>query len=123
MIDVETRTFLESIINELKDIPKAGGGSGSYSYAEQEVGTWIDKRKIYRKSYDLGTNFQVQPQTWKNIVYEPSATMVINCFGTGPNDTYPMMGSTSQSGNIQVLGCRDNAPQYVTHFHMEYLKD
>lgn len=112
---------------ELEWVAQSGGGV-NYSTEEQIIGTWLDDRPVYRKTWVFESGVQLPSNTWidSNIstsTYDIDA--IINCEAIATDyGNWSFVSASTENGTtnyVQLLNIR-NAPVQVKILTLTYLK-
>lgn len=94
-----------------------------YSEEEREVGTWIDGKPLYQKTFDLGSDKSISHTSWYNAIV--SVTDIENiaiCWGMYSGGTYYPLMSYHTGNDVNVLACRANSGATVRYLTLMYTK-
>ena len=105
----------------------SGGSSINYSTTEQEVGTWIDGSKIYRRTWSFDNVVEIQANTWGDtniLVSNTNINLIIDVKSISSNGFNQCVGATTDGGtltNVRLLNYRNNVIQ-VKYLTLDYTK-
>ena len=79
-----------------------------YSTDEQVIGTWIDGKPLYQKTWNLGFDALISSTSWYlNLILDGDIRSVIKGFGTNSSGVFfPLNVRRTSGGNIDAMGCR-----------------
>lgn len=109
------------------EIEGGGGGSSSginYSTTEQVIGTWIDGKPLYMRTFDLGSDIQVPYNTFINTtIAAVDKKILIDAFGIySTGETFYPLVANINNGIIRLQACRDNQVALVQYVTIKYTK-
>lgn len=102
------------------------GSENEYSTTEKIIGSWVDGRPIYQRTYDLVTDLVVgYDTTWTmTSINSTNIDKVIDCLATNSTGTFfPMMAYADRTQNvIGLTACRYGRTATVRHLTLQYTK-
>lgn len=106
------------------DVPSGGGGSGhTYSTTEQIVGTWIDGRTVYEKTYVAQNEQTLNTNTWNVTEFSNSGLSVAisawSLFSSGTG--FPVAVALDRGNYINVWNLR-NSSISMKYLILQYVK-
>jgi small ligand-binding sensory domain FIST len=97
-----------------------GGASNEYSTEEKVVGTWLDGKPIYQKTFQLD-NIQVGVNTWTEIVSMPDAAEIVYLYT--PQSSSGCFESLLESGKLWLeFNCSVYNLRRLTVLTVQYTK-
>ena len=90
----------------LVDLIEANSGKHVYSTEEKVVGTWIDGKTIYEKTYTNATEQSVSYQTWTpTVISATDIDRIVNLFTTRDADggTYIPVVTRKENGYVEIF--------------------
>lgn len=86
-----------------------GGGSSSENYStdEQVVGTWIDGTNIYKQTFMLNSDLDINANSWVDTaVSVTNKKYIINCTAFNAGGTFwgQLMASVDSGGSYVQIG-------------------
>ena len=105
---------------------ESSGGGVNYSTAEQVIGTWIDGKPLYQKTFDLTSDVNIPSNTWTDVNISNSgmkALIYIICANNAGAALCGFSATLNTSGNnIRILQSR-NAAVGVRYVTIQYTKN
>ena len=122
--------------NTVYDIPSGGSGgmvmmSDYYSEEEQVVGRWTDGKPIYQKTWDLGQNVIIPPQSWTETPIKLSdynfdhVVSVVSAENSEKNCSWDFIAANTDATNSQYIrlwSTRSNTTISVRYLTLQYTK-
>lgn len=94
-----------------------------YSTDEKVVGTWIDGKTLYQKTYQLQSALTIAPNTWTDTgIPVGNITSIIKCFGKNGGTYAGDLMAKVDSTNIDVFTFRQNNNNTVDSLTIQYTK-
>ena len=94
-----------------------------YSTEEQVIGTWINNKPLYEKTFDLGSDIAISNSSWySSIVSITNIENITLCFGLYSGGTYYPLMAYHTGDNVNVLACRANSGATVRYLTIQYTK-
>ena len=117
-----------SVVNQqgVAEIPAIPDGLHHYSTTEQVVGTWIDGKPLYEKTFDFGQDLQIVAQDWNDTpILKGNIERII--YGEIRNTNYavwPIAIRTNASSNyVQIMNMRPSGSNInARYFTIRYTK-
>lgn len=125
--------YIQVTLQYTKTTDSAGSGNWNtdgipmhhYSTNEQVIGTWIDGKPLYQRTWDFGSNITINSNAWTNTtisVAGNSIKAIINSKATNDGGTnYNFIACNTDQTYVQVLQTR-NASIVVRYLTLEYTK-
>ena len=109
----------------------AGGGGSSINYStnEVEIGTWIDRRKIYKKTWVFSEGVSINSRSWADTPISTSESgiyTIISCEGiSDAGAIWDFLGATTDNATteyIRLLNVRSDAGIVIKYLTLCYIK-
>ena len=99
---------VDTLIKGFDEIGDAAEAEGTYSAtAEQEVGTWIDGKKIYRRTVEFPSNVGIPANTWTEVeISTAGIDQIISVMAYTSKYCHGYVGASSAAEKIQLLQTR-----------------
>jgi len=98
------------------------GSDTDYSTEEKIVGTWIDGKALYQRSYNLGTAITVSPTTWTATGLDISSVEnLIQCQGNNVGLSCPLIGTKAGDNTLKVVTTRAESSS-ILYITIQYTK-
>ena len=98
------------------------GSETEYSTDEKVVGTWLDGKPIYQRSYNLGTAITVSPTTWTATGLNISSVEnLIQCQGNNVGLSCPLIGTKAGDNTLKVVTTRADSSS-ILYITIQYTK-
>ena len=108
----------------LKWAAVSGGGSIEYSTNEEEIGTWINGDKIYRRVIALSSQISIPSNNWlENVFSINNISSIIECRTVNDSGTLYYLNAYINNNNVNLLACRDGNPASARYIIIEYTKE
>lgn len=98
--------YITQTYQPLVDLIEANSGKHVYSTEEKVVGTWIDGKTIYEKTYTNATEQSVSYQTWTpTVISATDIDRIVNLFTTRDADggTYIPIVTRKENGYVEIF--------------------
>ena len=110
----------------MAEIPAIPDGLHHYSTTEQVVGTWIDGKPIYEKTWDLGSDTAISYNSWTevNATYPANQELMVHvdaCTSSGTYASGISIGRKS-NGKFEMQSGRNGYNQNIRYFTIQYTK-
>ena len=103
-----------------------GAYAHHYSTDEKVVGTWIDGKTIYEKTFDLGSDVTIGRNNFSTVtgLQIPNVSMVLDCNGMKSNGTLQgkLLVSLAEYPAIQMQTPRNGADALCQYLTIQYTK-
>ena len=94
-----------------------------YSTNEQVIGTWIDGKPLYQKSFTLSSQLQVASSSWTNAnVSVSNIDKIVYGDGISEDGTYQGTLATDKNNNVIYLQALRSSASYVKYLTVQYTK-
>lgn len=94
------------------------GVASCYSTEERQVGTWINGKPIYQKTFDIGTEATINYGSWTNLnIIITNVKHIIGAFGVKENNGayFPLIALPDNDNiNLQAARVSNASARYVT---------
>lgn len=109
------------------DIPSGGGSSHTYSTTEQIIGTWINGKTIYERTYEFTPNILCNYNTWTDTTIPKAGIDTIIDFLViadvqGLTPKYFTTGFDPSSNYVRLLHVRPNVGINLKTMVLRYTK-
>ena len=131
--NMSASSYVKVTLRYTKTTDTAGSGSWNtdgvpthhYSTNEQVIGTWIDGKPLYQRTWDFGSNITINSNAWTNTtinVAGNSIKAIINSKATNDGGTnFNFIACNVDQTYVQVLQTR-NVAIVVRYLTLEYTK-
>jgi hypothetical protein len=127
--DVEVDYYTDKA-DEIVEVSKATASTPLHSYStdEQVVGTWIDGSTIYEKTFDLGSDINIDYTSWTETSISWQTLNVNRLVGTegftssGGTFAGTLLASKKSNGNIEIQTPRNGTATGVRYLTLRYTK-
>ena len=106
-----------------------GGGSLNYSTNEVEIGTWIDGRTIYKKTWVFSEGVNINSSSWADTPISTSESgidTIISCEGiSDAGAIWDFLGATTDNATttyVRLLNVRNDARIVIKYLTLYYIK-
>ena len=113
----------------LEWIEQSGGGGVNYSTEEQEIGTWIDGRTIYKKTWVFSEGVSINSRSWADTPISTSESgidTIISCEGiSDAGAIWDFLGVTTDNATteyVRLLNVRYDAGIVIKYLTLCYIK-
>lgn len=106
-----------------------GGSSLNYSTNEVEIGTWIDGRTIYKKTWVFSEGVSINPNSWADtpiLTSQSGIDTIISCEGiSDAGAMWDFLGVTTDNATteyVRLLNVRYDAAITIKYLTLCYIK-